>query len=121
MLKKPFTFVIPVVSAVLLLLLLNPFGLWMPMMATYLVLALVFISYTAFVVVLWNRSSRDERDKEHSMVADKLAYYVGVLGLLAWALIQALVTGHISAPLVVIVVLMILVNYFVRWYLDRYK
>jgi putative Ca2+/H+ antiporter (TMEM165/GDT1 family) len=71
----------------ILILLANPLGLWMPdkfLMAVVAIFAVVFLIFAAFI---WKESASDERETLHRAMADRYAFLVGA-GLLAISIIM---------------------------------
>jgi uncharacterized protein involved in outer membrane biogenesis len=81
-------FFISLVIIVFLVLLLNPFGFWMPDMAvmmTILGLSIVFIIFSSFI---WKEKARDEREDIHRMFSGRAAYLSGTGVLLIGIIVQ---------------------------------
>lgn len=62
---------------VLLFIIFNPFGFFMPgyMIMGFLIVAVVF--YLTFATFLWKEKKGDERENYHRLFADRIAYFVG--------------------------------------------
>ncbi len=72
---------ISVVLIVLLVLLLNPFGFWMPTTLLMLMVLGFVVVFSLFVSFVWKENHRDEREALHKMMADRIAFLVGTVFL----------------------------------------
>lgn len=75
---------------ILLILLLNPFGFWMP---TQLVMMLVFsliIIFVVFTSFIWKENAKDERESFHRMMAGRIAFLSGAGVLVIGIIVQSL-------------------------------
>ena len=104
----------------LLVLLTDPFMLWMPMGVQMLVLLLaaVFSGVWAGFVAL--EHGQDEREAAHVMYAGRVAYLAG-LGVLTLALLWQGMTAHaIDVWVAAALGVMVLTKVVARRYLERY-
>ncbi len=62
---------------VLLFLLLNPFGFWMPNGLLMIIVLILVVLFTIFASFIWKEKVKDEREAFHRMVADRVAFLVG--------------------------------------------
>ena len=68
---------------ILLFVIFNPWGMWMP---GYLVMTLLtgaVVLYIAFATFVWKEQGGDERERFHDLFADRVAYLCGSTILLA--------------------------------------
>ena len=65
--------IVAVVLIILILLFLNPFGLFMPDMLVYMMIAGVVVLFALFAGFVWKEKVRDEREQLHKMIAGRLA------------------------------------------------
>lgn len=110
-------FIIIALLAVFLLL-LNPFGWWMPsmMLAGLLIIALVIFGlFAAFTV---KEKTHDERESQHRVTAGRLAFVAGTTILALGMLVQGL-HHHVDPWLFVTFVAMIAAKIGSRSYIDR--
>ena len=99
---------VAVVFIILVLLFLNPFGLWMPDMLVYMMIAGVAILFALFAGFVWKEKARDEREQLHKMIASRLAYLVGVGVLVLGIAVQGFTTSHVDPWLLIALLAMIL-------------
>lgn len=74
----------------LLTLVLNPFGIWMPSMAHLAMLGVLLAFFGAFVAFVLRERAGDEREVMHRMLAGRNAFLAGtgvlIVGIVAGAL-----------------------------------
>ena len=99
---------VAVVFIILVLLFLNPFGLWMPDMLVYMMIAGVAILFALFAGFVWKEKARDEREQLHKMIASRLAYLVGVGVLVLGVAVQGFTMAHVDPWLLIALLAMIL-------------
>jgi hypothetical protein len=75
----------------LLILLINPLGIFMPTMMEMLVVALASLVFLLFVGFVWKEQVLDEREELHRFLAARFAYVVGAVILMGAILVQSLV------------------------------
>ena len=81
---------IALILVILLILMLNPFGLWMPNQVLMMLLAGLVVVFALFASLIWKERPRDERESLHSMMADRIAYLVGSAVLVIGILVESL-------------------------------
>lgn len=107
------------VLIVLVLLLLNPFGFWMPTNIQMLVLAAAVAAFGAVTVFVLREGAADEREEAHRSVAGRWAFLFGSATIVLGIIIQSF--AHALDPwLVVALVVMVLAKIGARLYTDRY-
>ena len=67
---------------ILLVLVVNPWHLWMPDMLTYAVVGALLILAGLFAGIAFRGTPEDEREEMHLFFASKAGYFVGVVILL---------------------------------------
>jgi len=86
---------------IILILFLNPFGLWMPDRVVYIMIAGVIILFALFTSFVWREKAHDEREQLHKMVAGRIAYLIGV-GVLVFAIVvEGITAPHVDPWLVI--------------------
>ena len=100
--------IVAVVFIILILLFLNPFGLWMPDMLVYMMIAGVAILFALFAGFVWKEKACDEREQLHKMIASRLAYLVGVGVLVLGIAVQGFTVAHVDPWLLIALLAMIL-------------
>ena len=81
--------IVSAVLIVLLILFLNPFGLWMPpVLLMMMVLGLVVV-FSTFASFIWRENARDERESLHKMMAGRFAFLAGTASLVIGIIVQS--------------------------------
>lgn len=97
-----------IVLVVLVGMLCNPFGIFMPTMWQMLVLALLVVLVGLFAGLVVYESVTDEREQSHRDRAGRVGYTAGLLVILLGIVVQSLkhvaVDGWLLAALVVLVI-----------------
>ncbi|HVN26783.1 MAG TPA: hypothetical protein VMT99_04025 [Candidatus Paceibacterota bacterium] len=83
------------VFLVLLVVVLNPWSLFMPGYVVMGLLTALAVLFGVFASLIWRESGRDEREAFHSMFADRMAFLVGS-GILLVAVIVEELAGSID-------------------------
>ncbi len=60
----------------------NPFDLWMPDMIAMGLTSLFCVALFAYTSLFWKEAPRDERELEHSRIADRYAYIAANVALI---------------------------------------
>lgn len=89
-----------VILIILLLVLINPFGIWMPSNMEMLLIAGLVVLFGIFSGLVWRERGGDERDNWHRMRADRFGYLAGALVLVVGILIESL--QHMLSPWLVL-------------------
>ncbi|MCH8251491.1 MAG: hypothetical protein IID36_03455 [Planctomycetes bacterium] len=100
--------IVAVVFILLILLFLNPFGLWMPDTLVYMLIAGVIILFALFAGFVWKERARDEREQLHKMIAGRLAYLAGTGVLVLGIAVQGFTLSHVDPWLLFALLAMIL-------------
>lgn len=81
------------------LLLLNPFGLWMPTMMHMSLLAIGVVAFGVFALLILREGQGDEREDLHRMRAGRVAFLTGSSILLVATIVQSF--AHAVDPWIV--------------------
>lgn len=60
----------------------NPFDLWMPDMVGMVLTSIFCIALFVYTSLFWKEAPRDERELEHSRIADRYAYIAANIALI---------------------------------------
>ena len=107
-----------IVLLVLLLLILNPFHMWMPSMMVDVVLVLLLAVFGIFAVYLFQENVADEREDNHRMLSGRFAFLSGSAVLIIGIVIEGFM-GKTDPWLFLALVVMIFVKIATRVYTDR--
>lgn len=77
------------VLIVLLVLLVNPFDIFMPTMMEMLMVAVAGVLFLLFAGFFWKEQAADEREELHRFLAARFAYLVGAAILMIAILVQS--------------------------------
>ena len=108
--------IVAVVLILLILLFLNPFGLWMPDTLVYMLIAGVVVLFALFAGFVWKERARDEREQLHKMIAGRLAYLAGMGVLVLGVAVQGFTLPHVDPWLLFALFAMILGKIFGFFY-----
>lgn len=108
--------VVAVVLILLILLFLNPLGLWMPDTLVYMLIAGVVVLFALFAGFVWKERARDEREQLHKMIAGRLAYLAGMGVLVLGVAVQGFTLPHVDPWLLFALSAMILGKIFGFFY-----
>lgn len=73
---------------VLLVLLVNPYMLWMPSGLEMMMVAGLIVVVVVLIGYVWREQARDERESLNRLIATRLGYTIGLLGLLVGVVVQ---------------------------------
>jgi len=92
MMKSPYTqeLFVTLVFTLILLLLLNPFGFFMPERLVYIMLGGVVVLFALYVSFIVKEAPRDEREQLHRFHANRLGYLLGTGTLVVGIVFQGL-------------------------------
>lgn len=76
------------VLLVLMVLFLNPMGIWMPGNVVMLMVFILVVVFTLFASFVWREQPRDEREMVHGMFAGRIAFLAGAAVLVAGVIVQ---------------------------------
>ena len=91
--------IISVVIIALLVLLLNPFGIFMPSAVVMIATAIFAVVFMAFASFVWRESARDEREEFNRMIAGRIGFFGGSAVLSLGIIVQSL-QHHLDSWLV---------------------
>ena len=111
---------IAVVLVVLLVLLSDPFMLWMPAPAQMVILLAIAVLVCVWSGFVMYEHTSDERDALHRMNAARMAYLSG-LGVLTTALVVQGLAHDIDVWISITLGVMVLVKLGSRFYSDKYQ
>jgi hypothetical protein len=77
------------VIVILLLVLINPFGVLMPSAMTMMLVAILALIFAAFAIFVWKEKPTDEREAFHGMIAGRVAFLFGAGTIVLGIIIQA--------------------------------
>lgn len=106
------------VLLVLAVLLLNPFGFWMPDFVLMCILALMFVAFALFAAFLLRENAFDERELLHRMFSGRVAFLTGTTILTVGIVVQSL-EHDVDLWLVLALVGMVLSKLISRIYSDK--
>ena len=109
-----FTFIL----LLLLLALVNPFGLWMPKQFEMICTVLVIVFFVLFAVSMLREKTHDEREELHRFIAARFAYFVGA-GMLVLGIVIQTFMHHLTFWLPLALGGMLVAKSFGRWYAER--
>jgi cobalamin synthase len=100
---------------VLLILLINPFGILMPSRVTMLLLGGSAILSLLFISFIWKEAAHDERESLHRLLAGRIAFLAGAATLLLGITVQTF-QHHLDPWLVIALGVMVLTKLLTRAY-----
>jgi len=109
---------IGIILLILLLLILNPFHLWMPSMVIDVVLVLLLAVFGIFSVYLLQEKVADEREDSHRMLSGRYAFLSGSAVLIIGIVVQGFM-GKTDPWLFIALVVMVIVKMATRMYTDQ--
>ena len=80
---------IAIILVVLLVLLNNPFSLWMPSSVLMTLVVALAVIFAVFAGLLWRERARDEREEHHRANAGRIAFLAGTSVLVLGIVIQS--------------------------------
>jgi peptidoglycan/LPS O-acetylase OafA/YrhL len=92
---------------ILLVLLLNPLGFYMPSMMVMVVVSAIAVLVFLWLSLIWGEQVRDERESWHRLRASRAAFLVGTVTLLVATIWQSW-TGRLDPWVIVALGLMVL-------------
>ncbi len=103
---------------ILLIVLLNPFHMWMPDMMLMSIIVAVLIVFALFASFFLREKVVDERDLSHRMLAARVSFITGTSVLIIGIIIQSF-SHAVDVWLVGTLVAMIIAKIITREYSDR--
>lgn len=103
---------------ILLVVIANPFNLWMPNMIHMTILAFTLVFFALLAVFIVREKTIDERDGVHRMLAGRMAFLIGSGGLILGIAYQSY-ESNLDVWLVVVLVAMVLTKITTRLYGDH--
>lgn len=74
---------------ILLVLLLNPFGFWMPTTILMMMVVSLVVVFAIYISFFWKENTRDEREVFHKILAGRAAFLAGTGTLVVGIIIQS--------------------------------
>ena len=112
-------FIVPFVVLVLSATFLDPFMVMMPESLVYGLLALLFVAFVAYALLVWRESAHDEREVMHRAFAGRVAYIAGSAALVLGIIYQAHYLHHVDAWLIGTLAIMTLAKYLGFLYAEK--
>jgi len=106
--------IVSVVFLALLLLLMNPFGWWMPNMLSYMIVAALAVVAAVYAGLVKGEKARDEREVEIRAHAARAGYLAGIFALTLAIAATVLSGKHVDVWISTTLAVMIIVRMFVR-------
>ena len=102
-----------------LILLLNPFGFFMPTELVYIMLGGVAILFAAYASFVLRETPRDEREQLHRFIANRSAYLWGSATIVVAIIYQGLTEGAIDPWLLIVLGVMVVAKVVSLYQSDR--
>lgn len=106
--------IVTVIFVLLLVFLLNPFGLWMPAELEYLMVAAVAVVAALFAGLIMGEKARDEREEQIRATSARAGYLAGIFILTLSIAVTVLQGGHVNEWIVGTLAAMVLVRMFMK-------
>ena len=90
---------------------LDPLMMLMPTPFFYLVIALFFLGYISFTLLVWREHPNDEREATHRAYAARFAYLAGAGILVVGIIYQALALHSVDPWLILTLTVMVVAKY----------
>ena len=90
---------------------LDPLMVLMPTLAVYVTLALFFLGYIGFALLMWREKVHDEREAAHRSYAARFAYLAGVGVLVVGIIYQVLKLHEVEPLLILTLTVMVVAKY----------
>ncbi|MEK7134762.1 MAG: hypothetical protein AAB805_00665 [Patescibacteria group bacterium] len=88
--------IVAICATLVLLVLWNPFGFWMPDTITYIAVGGLAVLFLLFAGLVWREEYHDEREEYHALVAARFGYTAGLLILLGAIAYEAAAEFHVN-------------------------
>lgn len=104
---------------IILIILWNPYGLYMDFMQLSLLIVLLLLAAVTFTIFIIKDKPVDERDESNLHLSTMVAYFAGAGILLVGIITQVLLDHHIDQWLILALVAMVIGKWLARTYFDR--
>lgn len=104
-------FIVPFAVLILSAAFLDPFMVMMPESLVYGLLALLFVVFVAYALLVWRETAADEREVMHRSMAGRIAYIAGSATLVFGIIYQAHYLHHVDVWLIAALVVMTIAKY----------
>jgi hypothetical protein len=112
--------IIAIVLIIMLILIGNPFGFWMPSMVLITILTVIAALVFVWAGFILSEKAHDEREEWHRTNAGRAAY-LGAAAMLTVALVYQGLTHTIDLWIPATLAVMVLFKLFARIYADHYR
>ncbi len=112
-------FIVPLLVLVLSAAFLDPFMVLMPESLVYGLLALLFVVFVAYALLVWRETAQDEREVMHRAMAGRIAYIAGSATLVLGIIYQAHYEHHVDPFLIGALVVMTVAKYLGHMYAEQ--
>lgn len=109
-----------ILTVVLLVLLLDPFMVWMPTVTQMFVLILLTASLCVWSALIISERARDERELGNALYASRVGYVSGIAVLTIALVVQGL-AHSIDMWITLALGVMVVSKLVARWYGDRHR
>lgn len=109
-----------ILTVVLLILLLDPFMVWMPSVTQMVVVVLLTVSLAVWSTLILSERARDERELGNAMYASRVGYVSGIAVLTVALIVQGL-SHSIDVWITLALGAMVISKLIARWYSDRHR
>ena len=98
---------VTVIFLLVLLVLLNPLGLYMPTELIYIILGSILVLFGVYASLILKESPQDEREELHLYIANRFAYIYGSLALVVGIIYQGITDAHIDPWLLLVLAVLV--------------
>ena len=113
--------IITALFIVVIVLLLNPFGFFMPTELMYIMLGGVLVLFGVYMSFVLSENPKDEREQLHRYIANRSAYVWGSVALVVGIIYQGISEGQIDGWLLIVLGVMVVSKVASLYYSDKYK
>ena len=113
--------IITALFVVVLTLLLNPFGFFMPNELMYIMLGAVLVLFGVYMSFVLSENPKDEREQLHRYIANRSAYVWGSVALVVGIIYQGISDGQIDNWLLIVLGVMVISKVASLYYSDKHK
>lgn len=114
------SFIVPLTVLILSAAFLDPFMVLMPESMVYGLLALLFVAFVAYSLLVWREGAEDEREEMHRAFAGRSAYIAGSASLVLGIIYQAHFLHHVDVWLIIALAVMTVAKYVGFLYAEKF-
>lgn len=107
------------VFTLVLVLMLNPFGFFMPDKLVSIMLGGILVLFGLYATFVLKESPQDEREHLHRFLANRLAYLLGTTALVLGIVWQGITLRHVDPWLLVVLGTMVIAKVASLFYSDK--